>query len=126
MCCYMPLSLPSWVVCCLAFRVAAVRPVSPMVLLVSSSSSRNLRHSLLPRDKARAHLRGASLPLIGTFRTGASWKVVGLRFDDVLELGVRSSNVSLITLPVLRLLVALSDCILSRYLGGLFVITSNL
>ena len=31
------------------FRVV-VRLVYPMVLLVSSSSSRNVRHSLLPRD----------------------------------------------------------------------------
>ena len=56
-----------------------------------------------------------------------SWKVVGLRFVDVLELGVRSSNVS-ISLSVLCFVVALAvaDCILSRYLGGLLVITSNL
>ena len=55
---------------------------------------------------------------------GPSWKVVGLRFVDMLELGVSSSNVS-IFLSV-WCLVALADCILSRYLGGLLVITSNL
>ena len=52
-------------------------------------------------------------------------KVVSLRFVDVLELGVRSLNVS-VSLSVPCLVVALSDCILSRYLGGLLVITRNL
>ena len=61
------------------------------------------------------------------------------RSVDVLELGVRSSNVS-ISLSVLCLVVALSDCVISRYychtkepptiiscyVGGLLVRTPNL
>ena len=43
----------------------------------------------------------------------------------MLELGVRSLNVS-ISSSVLCLVVALSDRILSCYLGGLLVLTSNL
>ena len=53
-----------------------------------------------------------------------SWKVVGLRLGDVLELRVRSPNVSLL-LSVLCHFVALADCIRSGYVGGQFVITRN-
>ena len=62
-----PISYELWLKVALRCRVV-VRPVCPMFLLVSSSSSCNVRHSLLPRGIARAHLRGASLPLTGTFR----------------------------------------------------------
>ena len=62
-------------------RRVVVRPVCPIVVIFSSSPS-SIRHSLLPRCVAHALL---SLP---------SWKVVGLRLGEVLELGVRSPTVS--------------------------------
>ena len=54
-----------------------------------------------------------------------SWKVVGLRFQDVLELGARSPSI-LVPLSFLYPVVAQSDCVVSAYLGGLLAITRNL
>ena len=55
-----------------------------------------MSHSLLPWDLACAHFRCAHLPLIGPTITLnlLSWKAVGLRTGAVLELGLRSLNVS--------------------------------
>ena len=65
-----------------------------------------------------------------TTSTGSSWQVAGLRFIEVLELGVRSSmsQYPCRRRTIMCLAVALSDCIYYPVcLGGLLVlvITSN-
>ena len=78
-------------------RRIVVRPDCPIVLLVSSSSS-NIWHSLLPSRVARALLHCAFLPLLDLSEPEPS-KLEGcwfLRLGEVLELGVRSPNVSVL------------------------------
>ena len=54
-----------------------------------------------------------------------SWKVVGLRLGEVLELGVRSPNVSVLLVSFVPFF-ALAGCIRPGYVGGQFVITGNI
>ena len=75
---------------------------------------------------ACARIRCACLPLFGLSITLnlPSGKAVGERYGDVLKLGVRTSNVSVL-LSVLCLVIALSDCItiVSSYSDGELLLT---
>ena len=86
-------------------RRVVVRPVCPIVLLVSSSSSK-IWHSLLPWRVARALLRCAFLPLLVLSEPEPS-KLKGcwfVRLGEVLELGVRSPNVSVLLVSLVPFL----------------------
>ena len=105
----------------LRFRVV-VKPLCPIVLLFCSSSSHSVAEG---HSSCTSSWRMPSLHWRFLHLSVPSWKVVGSRFVDVFQLGVRSLNVS-VSLLVLCFVVELAYCLVSRYLGGLLVITSNL